>query len=293
MATQAIETKYNGYRFRSRLEARWAVFFDEAGIEYQYESQGYILPKKQYLPDFFLPQQDCFIEIKGAVPTDKEDDTCKHLATMTGKDVFIFYGDMPCADLFERDRHQDKNRGTHAWFPAYLDCRRPGLSFLDQRGKREKRALALTGISPEGLAEIESSIDIFNRCDQSLSDLGLNSRSTLKHLHKQVSKDTWDFLRGQWATIDDFFNWDIDFFGFWPGDCGYTWGQCEHCRKFSVVFDGWDERLSCKGEGVGQCSSYGKRRTYATADLRRAYDAARSARFEHGETPKVLRGKPR
>ena len=23
-----IETKYNGYRFRSRLEARWAVFFD-------------------------------------------------------------------------------------------------------------------------------------------------------------------------------------------------------------------------------------------------------------------------
>ena len=29
-----IETVYNGYRFRSRLEARWAVFFDEAGIEY-------------------------------------------------------------------------------------------------------------------------------------------------------------------------------------------------------------------------------------------------------------------
>lgn len=24
---QAIETTYNGYRFRSRLEARWAVFY--------------------------------------------------------------------------------------------------------------------------------------------------------------------------------------------------------------------------------------------------------------------------
>ena len=25
---KAIETYYKGYRFRSRLEARWAVFFD-------------------------------------------------------------------------------------------------------------------------------------------------------------------------------------------------------------------------------------------------------------------------
>jgi len=25
---KAIETQYRGYRFRSRLEARWAVFFD-------------------------------------------------------------------------------------------------------------------------------------------------------------------------------------------------------------------------------------------------------------------------
>lgn len=24
----AIQTEYNGYLFRSRLEARWAVFFD-------------------------------------------------------------------------------------------------------------------------------------------------------------------------------------------------------------------------------------------------------------------------
>ena len=28
-----IETIYNGYRFRSRLEARWAVLFDALGVE--------------------------------------------------------------------------------------------------------------------------------------------------------------------------------------------------------------------------------------------------------------------
>ncbi len=40
-ATNAIETHYAGCRFRSRLEARWAVFFDAIGIEWQYEPQGF------------------------------------------------------------------------------------------------------------------------------------------------------------------------------------------------------------------------------------------------------------
>ena len=33
-----IETVYNGYRFRSRLEARWAVFFDALGITYKIDN---------------------------------------------------------------------------------------------------------------------------------------------------------------------------------------------------------------------------------------------------------------
>lgn len=39
----AIQTEYNGYLFRSRLEARWAVFFDAMGIEYEYEPEGIVL----------------------------------------------------------------------------------------------------------------------------------------------------------------------------------------------------------------------------------------------------------
>lgn len=62
---QAIETEYNGYRFRSRLEARWAVFFDACGIEYQYEIDGYDVDGKYYLPDFFLPETKTFVEVKG------------------------------------------------------------------------------------------------------------------------------------------------------------------------------------------------------------------------------------
>jgi len=60
-----IETRYNGYRFRSRLEARWAVFFDSMGIEYRYESEGYDLGELGwYLPDFYLPETRQYIGIK-------------------------------------------------------------------------------------------------------------------------------------------------------------------------------------------------------------------------------------
>lgn len=63
---QAIETEYNGYRFRSRLEARWAVFFDAAGIKYEYEPEGFELDDgTRYLPDFYLPRDEIYIEVKG------------------------------------------------------------------------------------------------------------------------------------------------------------------------------------------------------------------------------------
>jgi len=67
---KAIETVYNGYRFRSRLEARWAVFFDELSIGWEYEPQGFNLGKLgYYLPDFLLPDIRYVIEIKGIEPT--------------------------------------------------------------------------------------------------------------------------------------------------------------------------------------------------------------------------------
>ena len=52
---RAIDTHYNGYKFRSRLEARWAVFFDSLGIKYEYETEGFDLDDAGwYLPDFWL-----------------------------------------------------------------------------------------------------------------------------------------------------------------------------------------------------------------------------------------------
>lgn len=65
---KAIETRYAGCRFRSRLEARWAVFFDDMQIPWEYEPQGFTLGDgRNYLPDFLLPQCGTWIEVKGSV----------------------------------------------------------------------------------------------------------------------------------------------------------------------------------------------------------------------------------
>jgi hypothetical protein len=70
---KAIETRYKGYRFRSRLEARWAVFFDKIGLEWLYEPEGFDLGEiGWYLPDFYLPDWKSYIEIKPTIPSFRE-----------------------------------------------------------------------------------------------------------------------------------------------------------------------------------------------------------------------------
>lgn len=70
---EAIQTEYNGYKFRSRLEARWAVFFDSLNIKYVYEPEGYEFNDGQrYLPDFFFPEYELFAEVKGVMNNESE-----------------------------------------------------------------------------------------------------------------------------------------------------------------------------------------------------------------------------
>lgn len=90
---QAIETEYNGYRFRSRAEARWAVFFDGAGIAYRYEPEGYDLDGEWYLPDFWLPGLNVWMEVKGGRPNDREVRLCQKLAEQSGRKCLIAMGE--------------------------------------------------------------------------------------------------------------------------------------------------------------------------------------------------------
>lgn len=90
-----IPTKYRGVLHRSKREARWAVFFHALDIGYDYEAEGFQLPEKGwYLPDFYLPRFDCYVEIKGPRPTDEEYGKCEELRDQLHKDVWIFWGEI-------------------------------------------------------------------------------------------------------------------------------------------------------------------------------------------------------
>ncbi len=72
MDIKPIETRYKDYRFRSRLEARWAVFFDALHIPWKYENEGYDLGDLGwYLPDFELEFDNATVmfEIKHDMPS--------------------------------------------------------------------------------------------------------------------------------------------------------------------------------------------------------------------------------
>lgn len=72
---RAIETRYAGRRFRSRLEARWAVFLEALKIPWDYERQGFALAAGPYLPDFWLwpgTTHERIIEVKPDEPIDMD-----------------------------------------------------------------------------------------------------------------------------------------------------------------------------------------------------------------------------
>lgn len=117
MELKPIETQYRGYRFRSRLEARWAVFFDALRIPYVYEPEGYELAGERYLPDFWLPEQQCFVEIKPARPDERECRLAGLLAETSGFRTFIFFS----LDSPPPDSHSDCDSAWLTWLPYVHD----------------------------------------------------------------------------------------------------------------------------------------------------------------------------
>lgn len=120
----ALQTRYGGRYFRSRAEARWAVFMDRAGVPWEYEPEGYELGDgTRYLPDFWLPNQDVFFEVKGAKPEDwTTQEKALLLARYSGKDVIVAWGDIgsppgfggrPCRDCGARWGDDDDPMWLH------------------------------------------------------------------------------------------------------------------------------------------------------------------------------------
>ena len=96
MTIKAIETEYKGYKFRSRLEARWAVFFDAMNWTWEYETEGFKMEYKgeiiHYLPDFWLPGMQIFVEVKGPALNAADRLKIEALAYTSDKAVYVLRG---------------------------------------------------------------------------------------------------------------------------------------------------------------------------------------------------------
>lgn len=67
-------THFDGVWFRSRLEARWAAYFEGAHIPWEYEPEGHVVSRKVYIPDFRIGGKNgSWVEVKGS-----EDWTDRH-----------------------------------------------------------------------------------------------------------------------------------------------------------------------------------------------------------------------
>lgn len=99
---KAIQTKYDGHKFRSRVEARWAVFFNALGWNYQYELEGFEVEGTPYLPDFYLPELSMWFEVKGSELTEPEADLCRKFSAGSGNRVVAALGAPKRGELYLR-----------------------------------------------------------------------------------------------------------------------------------------------------------------------------------------------
>lgn len=180
---KAIQTRYKGYRFRSRLEARWAVFFDALSLKWEYEPEGFETRAGWYLPDFYLPEMDIWAEVKPDQSSRKmdEDDKDKILFFVFESRSNLIILDGPpskkvysvvrpcllCASDCDSDWDPFNQRvcatclssgkalpttamGTACWHPKYLPCR-----LFDEPGGGEENSTPIHAINAARGARFE------------------------------------------------------------------------------------------------------------------------------------------
>lgn len=152
-----IETRYSGCLFRSRLEARWAVFMDTLGLKWRYEPEGFKLPDGTcYLPDFYV-EGIGWLEIKPS--TDADDGKWEKFCDAYLEDpTFVAYeicGDIPspffyrdpCLESFYvRKGGLDGGWDNFQWWCICQECQKVGIQFEG----RSERICRHNGIGDKG-----------------------------------------------------------------------------------------------------------------------------------------------
>lgn len=273
---KAIETKYDGYKFRSRLEARWATFFNTLGIPYEYEKEGYNLEGTWYLPDFWLPEQECWIEIKGEKPTEEEMGKARDLALYTDNPVHIIYGNIGLPD--HKNAHKIlMEHPPHIWFCRRIDSKHTSISAPLEARIAIQRASELgmefgTGESSEGhYLAIKRSFNLAMSLDWFESRI----ESDIQYLYKL--RELIPFIRKCEKELVEIFsqaNEDQDVYvtGQDEGPGVMEWVACDHCSEIHIAQIWFSHNETCYRCKQGTLANNSPR-------LIAAYEAARQSRF--------------
>jgi hypothetical protein len=316
---KAIETPFDGYWFRSRLEARWATFFKTLGVKYEYEKEGYDLDGTWYLPDFWLPEQECWIEIKGQIPTKEEGQKAALLAMSTNHPVYIFHGSIwvPGVDDTEEVEKYDgalietEQKGATCYSPKEATmvgrdttspCYKEGCVHTSPDGYVDGcpycHILSNRGI--EGVLARMLYIAGINYSHGDSCRLRLTPDGKLQFVRPEFSRDgekeeELPIPACIQAYDDEYVAFFRRFSSDWEwriggvGDILYPltvnrWCQCSFCFKGGITPNGEEQYLPCHREHKKK-----KKGDYwplpemdRTERLMKAYTAARQARFEQG-----------
>lgn len=130
-----IPTIHKGTQFRSRLEARWAVVFDELGIKWEYEPECFNLPSGKYLPDFRLPSLwsgvfsgGIWAEVKPMHPGGNEKERHAQLSNASNLPVLLLYSHVVSAGPFDVLYPADTDECLH-YFCVCPTCLTSGFEF--------------------------------------------------------------------------------------------------------------------------------------------------------------------
>lgn len=248
----AKTTEYNGIKFRSRLEARWAVFFDAAGVEYIYEAEDLIgRDSTRYLPDFYLPEYDWYVEVKPAREGFAfELARAVRVAVEDNRKVLITLGDIP----------KDRERmllwfPMHYYHPKHRMVTSDWILFRNSVDDDDNRTFHIADWHPP---ESSSPVNVLWIADPCRCEL---SKERVKHV-----------IEGCKAELSGIPDDEMPY----PVKSSYLTHDCdEYGNEYSTYYLGDTHR----------CSGCSDDKDYAY--LRELYKRARQARFEHGETPKA------
>jgi hypothetical protein len=328
---RAKETRYRGCRFRSRIEARWAVFFDTLGIKWWYEPEGFSLrfdyeayaadmvafhkilyqeagayekrlraeeelarkfrhldgKEYSYLPDFYLPELNYWIEVKGFNPTREEIEKAfmlQRMAFEAGREmisetqteserrsgwndlgrlgVFIIYGDIPWpfpqkGNMFGY-RDLDSTGSPFPWTTL--------VDFGTDEPVRKE---------PEYRSLLTGQIKLcWQECPLCLRiGVGTLGEPYCLFCQGQIAQHIWDHL-ASYKVISEAGTQDTSDQVFVPDPETWVLTKLQNpanLKAIQLIKDLINPEFFTSG--------------HKTPKLQAAYSAARSARFEHGESP--------